>query len=285
MPGVSSEMPCNETRNEALNRKSGEIEMREWILLFSMAFLHAAKTPAEAAIHSIHSGGAFRAGIPAGGRSDGLIERGSRRIHGFRTASKTTVLRLRRIERQGLNARTTLPAQPGPADFATLGQLKYLTDARANSDGFLRSVQRYGASLLLLVIAGGVVYLVYTTARSDVRKMNRPMEIVRLRYAKGEITNDEYSIMKKELEWRKSKRLGFTRTVFLEPGRTRSESLFTEFAEGSGRRDDRPGTAGGGIFRKTRPIASPENIARVKASLSEQKWNMQAAKGGDSFSR
>jgi len=209
--------------------------MRGWILsVWTAFFLLATGAPAETAIQSRPLNQASGAAVPDGGRPEGWIEKEGRRILGSGMANEAKVLRLREIELPGHETNATGRNLPGPADRVILGHLNYLADGRVQPNGFLWSIQRFGMSLLLLIIAVGVVYLVFKTVAEDNQKMNMRMEIVRLRYALGEITADDYSIIKKELEWWKRKRHGHVRTVFLELEPTRSEHSFPNFSDETG---------------------------------------------------
>ena len=65
---------------------------------------------------------------------------------------------------------------------------------------------RYGALLMwiiFLILIGLVIYLVVQGARSKTSESSfreTPMDILKKRYAKGEITKEEFEKMKKDLE-------------------------------------------------------------------------------------
>ncbi len=200
--------------------------MRECNLLIWTAVLFlTTEVPPGTAIHSRPAGQLSAGGIPDGGQLDEWIEMGDRRIHMPCMIDEPTLRRVGKIEPSRHDPWISDHSRPGAADRATLGHLNYLVNTQAKPNGMLWSAQRYGISLLLLMIAAGVVYLVFNAVRADSQKASLPMEIVRLRYAWGEITGDDYSIMKRELEWRGGRRRGNVRTVFLKLEPTRSENI------------------------------------------------------------
>lgn len=56
-------------------------------------------------------------------------------------------------------------------------------------------------SLLWLILIGVIIYFLVSllASRHELRRDEDPLEIVRRRYAKGEITRDEYEQMRKDL--------------------------------------------------------------------------------------
>jgi putative membrane protein len=55
--------------------------------------------------------------------------------------------------------------------------------------------------LFMFIFWGIIIYVIITFVRSDhVRKEDRSMEILKERYAKGEITKEQFEVMKKDLK-------------------------------------------------------------------------------------
>ena len=54
--------------------------------------------------------------------------------------------------------------------------------------------------LLILIVAAAVIYLIIKSLNKYVRMAVSPIDALKSRYSKGEITKNEYEQMKKDLE-------------------------------------------------------------------------------------